>query len=201
MAMSLTNRVNGFSLPTRWPINDLRDVNHLAANWQARIVAPRAALSSPNDECLDQKDLKINIAGALGQVGTLDFYLAGQLVESTLLPPAEWAVVALLAQTAKEADGQSPDDYLSAQQLANQLRARELIIRFDADLAIRAVSRLRSRLRRLPLLQLLRDNGLIDRSEDFGTWLIERHPLCGYRINPTLTAVALKISESSDGDL
>ncbi len=113
----------------------------------------------------------------------VEFMLAGGLVESFGLPKMQWAVVAILADAAKNAPAGSLDAFVSSRQLASRLRQRGVIARADAQNAIRTVYRLRERLEKFAITNGLSGPALSEPASKFANVLITRDTELGYRIN------------------
>lgn len=157
------------------------------------------------DYGFSQSEFAIRLIGNFGVAGTVEFSLAGQVVDSVLLPKGEWAVMAILAATALEAPVQSIEAYHTSKQLAARLKKKSIIKTGDQQIAIRAVSRLRKRLRTLKIATLLSPDDpndvlgddLGDVPFDFANVLIERSNLLGYRLNISPADLQLEFLETS----
>lgn len=154
-------------------------------NPSRRHISSRCSDSVPHmaDYAFPQDVVTVRVDGRhFGDHGKVEFTLAGQLVDVVVLPKVEWAVFAILAEAARNAPVHSLDAFISSSQLAYRLKKEGVVAFADPQNAIRSVYRLRKRLGKLKIAELLRGPAVSESAFDFASVLITRG-LLGYRIN------------------
>jgi len=134
--------------------------------------------------------LGVRVDGELGAGGIAEFLLNGLIVERLVLPPIEWAVLAMLVQAARSPDAEWTDCFVRPETIVRKLYALSLTDSTDPKVVTKAIFRLRKRLSQNRPLQRIAEDEL---REPLETGLIETRRFLGYRI--TLKAEQLQFRE------
>lgn len=85
----------------------------------------------------------LRVDGELGRGGVVEFLQSGLIMERMVLPPIEWAVLALLVESARRLDAEWSDVFVQPDVIVRRLESLQLTDSTDPRVVTKAVFRLR----------------------------------------------------------
>ena len=130
-----------------------------------------------------QLSMWIRVAGRYGEGGLVELHCNPHPSVHLVLPKMEWAVFAILAQTAVNWPPGSTLAFQTSKSLAELMRSVLADNQVRAQNVIRTISRLRARFNDTGLAEYFAKVDVIESKADFGKTMLEHDAKLGYRIS------------------